>query len=176
MQLVSRSHAIGALAAAGVTLALAPAVALAAGRADSGDLTLLQSAISYELAAIKMYADAVSANLLTPVVANVTNQFSADHAAHRDALIAQVQQGGGTPSTTPAPLQAPDMKTEADFLGFALAGERQIATVYLAAIPQFKNRDLAKLTASILGVDATHIALLTEALKQSPPYPGGFLA
>ena len=173
--MVSRSHAIGALAAAGASLVLAPAVALAAAHADSGDLTLLNTAISLELAAIKMYADAVTANLLTPVVANVTNQFSADHAAHRDALIAQVQQGGGMPSTTPAPLQPPDMKTEADFLTFALAGERQIATNYLAAIPQFKNRDLAKLTASILGVDATHIALLTEALKQSPPYPGGFL-
>jgi len=173
MQFVSRSRAVGALAAVGIFAALRPP---ADARADADDIKLLNNSISLELAAIKMYADAVTANLLTANVANVTNQFAADHTAQRDAIIAQVQQGGGTPATEPAPLQAPTMTTEADFLAFALAGERQLASSYLAAVPQFKNRDLAKLAASILGVDATHVALLSEALRQTPAYPGGFLA
>jgi hypothetical protein len=68
------------------------------------------------------------------------------------------------------------MKTEADFLAFALSTERQLASSYLAAVPQFKNRDLAKTAASILGVDTAHVAVLSEALRQYPPYPGGFVS
>jgi len=176
MVLISRLRALGALTAIGAVAAVRSSAAGAASRADADDVKLLNTAIGLELAAIKMYADAVTANLLTPVVANVTNQFSADHAAHRDALTAQVQQGGQTPTSDPAPLQSPPMKTEADFLAFALSAERQLATTYLSAVPQFRNRDLARIAASILGVDTAHVALLSEALRQTPAYPGGFVA
>jgi hypothetical protein len=87
-----------------------------------------------------------------------------------------MQQNNATVGTDTATLTINPPKTEADVLANALAFEKQLASYYLAAIPQFKNRDLAKTAASILGVDATHVALLAEALRQSPAYPGGFLA
>jgi hypothetical protein len=90
------------------------------------------------------------------------------------ALVALVQQAGQTPSSDTTALEAPAMKAEADLLAFALGIERQLASAYLSSVPQYKNRDFAKTAAAILGVDTTHVALLAEALRQNPAYPGSF--
>ncbi len=172
---ISRASALGAVAALGTVGPLALLPARSADRADPGDVKLLEGALALELAAIAAYAAAATANLSPPVAAVLT-QFSDDHSAHRDAVAALVQQAGQTPVSEPAPL--PDVApphVERDALTGALTLERQLASYYLAAVPEFKNRDLAKTAASILGVDATHVALLAEALRQNPAYPGGFL-
>lgn len=173
---LSRAQVLGGLAAYGILAPLSVRPAGAAAHADSGDIALLNAALGLERAAIKMYGDAVAAALVSPNVANVTNQFSNDHTAQLAALVALIQQDGQIPSSDTTALTTPDMKTEADFLAFALTTERQLASSYLAAVPQFKNRDLAKTAASILGVDTAHVAVLSEALRQYPPYPGGFVS
>jgi hypothetical protein len=173
---LSRAQLLGGLAASAIVAPLGLRPAGAAARADSGDVALLNTAAGLERAAIKMYGDAVAAQLVSVNVATVTNQFSNDHTAQLAALVALLQQDGETPSSDTTVLQTPAMKTEADFLAFALSTERQLASSYLAAVPQFKNRDLAKTAASILGVDTAHVAVLSEALRQYPPYPGGFVS
>lgn len=173
---ISRARALGAVAALGTIGSFALLPARAAEHADPGDLKLLEGALELELAAIKAYGDAAAANLSAPVAATLA-QFSNDHAAHRDALTALVQQAGQTPGTDATTLSInADSHIERDALIGALTLERQLASYYLGAIPEFKNRDLAKTAASILGVDATHVALLSEALRENPAYPGGFLA
>jgi len=173
---LSRAQLLGSLAACGILGPLSVRPAGAAAHADSGDIQLINASIALERAAIKMYGDAAAAHLVSTNVANVTNQFSNYHTAQLGALVALVQQDGQTPSADTTALTAPDMKTEADFLAFALSTERQLASSYLAAVPQFKNRDLAKTAASILGVDTTHVAVLSEALRQYPAYPSGFVS
>lgn len=173
---ISRVSALGAVAALGTVGPLALLPALSAERADPGDVKLLEGALELELAAIKAYGDAAAGNLSAPVAATLM-QFSNDHSAHRDALLALVQQAGQTPGTDAATVPAVvQPQLERDALAGALTLERQLASSYLAAVPEFKNRDLAKTAASILGVDATHVALLSEALRENPAYPGGFLA
>ena len=174
MTSIPRARAVAALAALGIAAPLGARSAGAAERVDAGDVGLLNAAMGLERAAIKIYADAVTANLLSAAVAGVTNQFSADHAAHLSALVALVQQAGQTPSNDTTAVAVPVMKAEADVLAFALGVERQLASTYLAAVPQYKNREYAKTAAAILGVDTTHVALLAEALRQNPAYPGGF--
>jgi rubrerythrin len=171
--MISRAGALGAVTALGMLGPIAIGAASAAG-ADAGDMKLLEGAVELERAAIQAYT--ASASLLSPPVAAVATQFSADHNAQLAALTQLMQQNNATVGTDTATLTINPPKTEADVLANALAFEKQLASYYLAAIPQFKNRDLAKTAASILGVDATHVALLAEALRQSPAYPGGFLA
>jgi hypothetical protein len=174
--MLSRANALGAFTALGLLGPIGLRVAAAADRADPGDMKLLDGAISLERAAIKAYADATAANILSAPVAAVLAQFSNDHAAQRDALAQIMQESGVTPGTDTTVLTLNPPRTEADVMDNALAFERQIASYYLAAIPEFKNRDFAKTAGSILGVDATHVALLSEALRRNPAYPGGFLA
>jgi rubrerythrin len=169
-----------ALLGAGTAVALAGLPLLtsfveAAQDADPADLTRLGSALALEQAAIKAYNDGAATGLLSKPLLAVASGFIADHTAHRDALIAAIRAGGGLPPAASAKLAYPRLKTETDVLRFALAVEEKAANAYLALIPAFADRKLAGFAASILGVETTHVALLSNALGQPGPYPGGFM-
>ncbi len=169
---VSRSKLLAtgtALAAFGPVL-LGPFIA-AAEAADEGDVAILQVAIKLERAGIKAYQDAAATNLLSPPVLAVATGFMKDHMAHRDALIGAVKAAGATPTSETTMLTYPTLATQDDILKFAQSVERQAATTYLSVIPSFKDRGLAKVAGSILGVETTHVAILAYSLKQgTEPY------
>jgi hypothetical protein len=148
---------------------LLTALAAAAQAADPADIDTLNTAIALERAGIKAYADAAATGLLSKPVLALAGRFVADHTAHRDALIGAVLAAGATPSTAPAPIAYPTLATEHDVLAFAQVVEMK------AVIPDLKNRTLAGVAASILGVETTHVALLAEAL-QTRVYASGFVA
>jgi rubrerythrin len=144
--------------------------------ADESDVKILNVAIALERAGIKAYADAARTGLLEKPVLAVATGFMKDHTAHRDALIAAVQQAGGTPTTETAKLTYPELKSQADILKFALSVERQAAATYLSVLSSFKNRALAKTAGAILGVETTHVAVLSQVLGLgTEPYSGGFV-
>jgi hypothetical protein len=147
--------------------------AAAAQAADPADLDTLNTAIALERAGIKAYADA--AHLLTPPVAALAARFVADHTAHRDALIGAVRAAGAVPTDGVAPIVTPPLATERDAIAFALIVEEKAASTYLSVIPDLKNRDLAGVAASILGVETTHVAVLAGALG-TRVYATGFVA
>ena len=140
--------------------------------ATPSDIGLLNGAIELEYAGIKAYTDAFSLNLLSGPVLEIAKGFRADHQAHAAALAAAVRASGGTPTTKTAKLQYPSLKSEADILAFAETVERAAATSYLTDIGKLSNPALAKIMASILGVETTHVATLAGALKQGRPYAG----
>jgi hypothetical protein len=154
---------------------LLTALAAAAQAADPADIDTLNTAIALERAGIKAYADAAATGLLSKPVLALAGRFVADHTAHRDALIGAVLAAGATPSTAPAPIAYPTLATEHDVLAFAQVVEMKAASTYLSVIPDLKNRTLAGVAASILGVETTHVALLAEAL-QTRVYASGFVA
>ncbi|HEY0797842.1 MAG TPA: ferritin-like domain-containing protein [Candidatus Baltobacteraceae bacterium] len=169
---VSRSKllAAGTALAAFGPLLLGPFIS-AAEAADESDIGILQVAIKLERAGIKAYQDAAGTNLLEPGVLAVAKGFMQDHMAHRDALIGAVKAAGDTPTDETTQLTYPPLKTQADILAFAESVERQAASTYLSVIPAFKDRQLAKVAASILGVETTHVAILAYTLKQgTEPY------
>jgi rubrerythrin len=108
---------------------------------------------------------------LSPPVLEVAKGFMADHEAHAAALTAAVKAAGGTPTTATAKLEYPSLKSEAELLAFAEKVERIAATTYLTDIGQLSDPKLAKIMASILGIETTHVAILASALKQGRPYP-----
>jgi len=148
----------------------------AAEAADEGDIKTLNVAIALERAGIKAYTDAAATGLLSKPVLGIATGFMKDHVAHRDALIAAVKHAGAAATTETTKLTYPSLKTQGDILKFALAVERQAASTYLSVIPSFKDRQLAQVSAAILGNETTHVAILAQALGMgTEPYSGGFV-
>ena len=177
MRTLSRSALLGAgSAVALVGIDLMTAFVSAAQNADAGDLAMLNAAIELERAGIKAYDDAAATKLLSPGVLKVALGFRADHIAHRDALIAAVKAGGGTPSAGTAKLDYPALTSEKDVLAFAKTVELKAAATYLSVVPDLKDRSLAQAAASILGVETTHVAALAAALGEARPYANGFVS
>ncbi|HEY8314859.1 MAG TPA: DUF4439 domain-containing protein [Candidatus Baltobacteraceae bacterium] len=177
MSNISRARLLASATAIGVLgLPLLTAFVDAAQNADPADLATLNTAIELERAGIKAYDDAAATKLLSPGVLAVALGFKKDHEAHRDALIAAVKAGGGTPSTATAKLDYPALKSQSDILAFAKTVEERAASTYLSVIPDFKNRALAGVAASILGVETTHVTLLAQALNELPAYKSGFVS
>lgn len=175
MTKISRAALLGAGSAiALVGLPLMTSFVEAAQSADRGDVGMLNAAIELERAGIKAYVDAAGTGLISPGILKIAQGFIADHTAHRDALIAAVVAGGGQPSQGTVKLAYPALKTEADIIRFALVVEEKAASTYLSVIPDFKDRALAGVAASILGVETTHVATLSGALGQ-PAYKSGFV-
>lgn len=170
---ISRNQLLAGGAALSIfTPALVNAMAEAASAATSGDIAILNSEIALENAGVKAYRDAASLNILTPPVLAVAMSFVSDHLAHIGALTAAVKAGGGTPTTETAKLEYPALRTQADILAFAEKVERLAATSYLKDIEELKDPKLSRLMASIMGVETTHVMVLSEALKQPRPYSG----
>ncbi len=157
---LSRAQLLAFGSAAGLIGApLLASLAAAAQTADPADIDSLNVAIALERAGIKAYADGGATGLLTPPVAALAARFVADHTAHRDALIGAV----------------PPLATERDVIAFALVVEEKAASTYLSVIPDLKNRALAGVAASILGVETTHVSALAGALG-TRVYTSGFVA
>jgi rubrerythrin len=173
---ISRPALFGAATAiAAFGMSMMDKLVAAAATADPGDLSSLNSAIELERAGIKAYVDAAATGLVSAPVLVVAKGFMADHAAHRDALIAAVKAGGGTPSDKTAPLNYPSLKSEADILRFAMVVEEKAASTYLSVIPDLKDRNLAQVSAAILGIETMHVSVLQNALKIPSPYKTPFI-
>jgi rubrerythrin len=168
----------------------ATAVALLAGCASRGmatgsestaakDVELLNTALRLEWEAIAAYQVGAESRLLEPGVLAVAVAFQNDHKAHADLLTRTIRQLGGKAAEA-EPVAAYGFRTErltnqAAVLGFAAELEKQAASSYLATVPLFTNRDLAKAAASIMGAEAQHWAVLRSALGQ-PPVAASFIA
>ncbi len=176
MRTFSRSTLLGAGSAiALIGMPLMTRMVDAAQNADPDDLATLNAAIALERAGIKAYTDAAKTGLLSPQILTVAQGFVADHSAHRDALVAAVIAGGGQPTHDTLQLDYPALRSQNDILEFALVVENKAASTYLSVIPDLKNRDLAQVAASILGVETTHISQLSIALGKRV-YPSHFVS
>lgn len=173
---ISRANILGAITVLGVAGPLAFSASRAAGaKIDPADVALLNGLLASAHAGIHLYNGAFEAKILTAPVALALNQFATDYNAHRDLLIGVITAGGGVPVPEAATSQVDPTTTEGSFLAGALSFERQTAGIYLVAIPEFKNRELTKAVASILGVVTAHVALLAEALRENPAFPTSFV-
>jgi hypothetical protein len=154
---------------------LLTSLAQAAAAADPSDIASLNSAIELERAGIKAYHDAAATKLLSAPVLAIAAGFIADHTAHLDALSGAVRAAGATPSAGIAPIAYPPLASEHDIIVFANVVEHKAAATYLSVIPDLKDRQLAAVAASILGVETTHVALLSNVLGLKT-YPSGFVS
>lgn len=162
------------------------AVALLAGReslaaADkanpANDVAILNSALAAELEAIAAYGVGAGSGLLKGPVLALATTFQGHHKQHADVLAGTVKKLGGAPSEAKTKYEFPveTLKTQNDVLRFAAGLEKGAVSAYLAAVPLFKDRELSKAAASILGDEAMHWAVLRQALGEEP-VPAAFVS
>jgi hypothetical protein len=146
----------------------------AAGLAN--DIKILNGGLAAEYQGIAAYQVGAESGLLQKPVLDLAVQFQGHHKAHADLLAATVKQLGGTPVSPKQKYDFPvdQLKSQNDVLRFAAGLEQGAVSAYLAAVPVFDNRDLAKAAASILGDEAMHWAILRQAVGENP-VPAAFV-
>ena len=164
------------------------AVALLAGRDSlaaaaeasanpANDVAILNTALAAELEAIAAYGVGAGSGLLKGAVLTLATTFQGHHKQHADVLAGTVVKLGGKAATAKAQYNFPveTLKTQNDVLRFAAGLEKGAVSAYLGAVPLFKDRELAKAAASILGDEAMHWAVLRQAIGEEP-VPAAFVS
>ena len=153
--------------------------ALAKGSKDAGasDVRILNTALGAELEAIAAYQLGAESGLLKKPALDLAVTFQSQHKEHADLLAKTVKTLGGKPVAAKAKYTFPTdkLKSQEDVLRFASSLEKGAVSAYLGAVPIFNNRDLAKASASILGDEAMHWAILRYVLGE-PPVPSAFVS
>ncbi|SIQ21451.1 Ferritin-like domain-containing protein [Aromatoleum tolulyticum] len=173
----------GALLSASAVALLAGRPALAAeygkkkGADTQSDIRILNTALGAELEAIAAYGVGAGSGLLQKPALDLALQFQGQHKEHADVLAKTVRKLGGTPVEAKSRYEFPteQLKTQADVLGFAAGLEKGAVSAYLGAVPLFRERELARAAASILGDEAMHWAVLRQALGENP-VPAAFVS
>ncbi|MBA5689041.1 ferritin-like domain-containing protein [Rugamonas apoptosis] len=160
------------------------AVALLAGRdalaakgaATPSDIQILNTALGAELEAVAAYQLGADSGLLLKPTLDLAVTFQGHHKAHAGILSSTIIKLGGKPVEAKAKYNFPvdTLKTQTDVLRFAAGLEKGAVSAYLGAVPLFRDRELAKAAASILGDEAMHWAVLRNALGEEP-VPAAFM-
>jgi rubrerythrin len=153
------------------------ALAQKSGDGQAGDVRILNTALSAELEAVAAYQVGAESGLLEKPVLALASQFQGHHKEHADVLAKTIRKLGGKPVEAKSNYEFPTsgLKNQADVLRFAAGLEKGAVSAYLGAVPLFKQRDLAKAAASILGDEAMHWAVLRNALGENP-VPSAFVS
>lgn len=135
-----------------------------------GDIDILQTALALEHEGIAAYTIAASSGLLMPEVIKIASVFLGHHKDHRDRLANLVRTAGGHPvdAKTDAQyikdLNLGALKSQGDVLALATQLEMGAASAYVGQIAGLKDRTLASILASIGADEASHWAVLNNAI------------
>jgi len=169
------------LAAAGAGTAFAALLSTKAFADQAGDVQILQTAASIENLAVATYTVALTLPFIGGDAANgVVKAFATttmqQHQQHAQAFNAAISQLGGKQQTNPDPalLQVvnnakPGLTGPGPVVALALELEQGAAETYVANVAALSDANARKVTASIMGVEAQHAAILraVQALVQA---------
>lgn len=180
----------GAVAATAFGAALMAVAASPAFAAGSMDVQMLQTAASIENLAVSTYKTAltlpyIGGSAANPVVKAFAQTTMGQHQDHADAFNAAAKTLGGQAQTNPDPKYVPVVNsavasiTKASASAGALAVvnlaqtlENVAAETYVSYCSKFGDSNAKKVTASIMGVEAQHVAVLNAVaalLKAGAP-------
>ncbi len=160
------------LGAAGAGAVLATLLAGKAFASQPADVQILQTAASIEVLAVATYQTALTLPFIGGSSANgVVKAFAqmtmSQHSQHEQAFNAAIAQLGGKQQTNPDPAllkvvnQAkPGLTGPAQVVALALELEQGAAETYVANMAALSDANAKKVTASIMGVEAQHAAIL----------------
>jgi hypothetical protein len=160
------------LGAAGAGAALATLLAGKAFASQPSDIQILQTAASIETLAVATYQTALTLPFIGGSSANgVVRAFAqmtmSQHAQHQQAFNAAIAQLGGKQQTNPDPVllqvvnkAKPGLTGPGPVVALALELEQGAAETYVANVSALSDANAKKVTASIMGVEAQHAAIL----------------
>jgi rubrerythrin len=174
----TRREALGAAAVASAgALVFGARTAMAAG---TGDEQTLLGAVQLEQAAVATYKAGIASGALNAATTKTFTTFAAQEQAHLDAVSKLLQSLGGVVPQPPAADQVKvggrspaDLRSQADWVGFANDLEHQTIAGYYAAQGTLKRAEYLQVTASIMANEGQHLAILREAMNR-PPVPNAF--
>ena len=168
----------GLLAATGVIAAIADYIGSPAFAASGTDVQVLQTASSIEVLAVSTYKTAlglpyIGGSSANPVIKAFATTTMGQHADHLAAFQSATTSLGGTKQTKPDPAfvpvadkavaaitKAPASQGALLVVALALELENIAAETYVNNMSLLTNASAKKLTASIMGVEAQHVAIL----------------
>ncbi len=145
-----------------------PSPSGAASSFGTGDVGILNYALTLEYLEAEFYAKGVQGNFLGDDAKYIT-PIAAHEAAHVQALTATLQKLGATPATKPT-FKFPDgtFTDKATFLKTAVTFEETGVKAYHGQVTKVQNPDILGAAASIAGVESRHASVLNLILKQKP--------
>ncbi|MBI4851321.1 MAG: ferritin-like domain-containing protein [Acidobacteria bacterium] len=135
------------------------------------DVGIANMAIQLEQRAINTYLGLKKEKILVNKnLLDVTQQFSDDHVAHRDALVKAVKALGGEPANYKGlgtfPIPATILKKESEAVRYGMALELIASKVYFDAFKdKLKTPEGRNLIINILSVETQHVGVLRTVLK-----------
>lgn len=166
----------GVLAAAGLGTAMAALLASPAFADKTMDVQMLQTAASIENLAVATYATALTLDFIggasaNPVVKTFAERTKAQHQEHADAFNAASTRLDGKAQDQPDPVllgvvnnAKPSLTGPEQVVDLAIELEDGAAQTYVANTGTYSNRNARAVAASIMGVEAQHVAIL-KAVK-----------
>jgi hypothetical protein len=164
----------GALAAGAFygTASVAPFVSQALAAEESGDVGILNFALTLEYLEADFYNVKGKAVGLSGEARKYAREFGAEEAAHVTALGAAIKQLGGKPVAKPTfVFPATNEKT---FLALASVLENTGVGAYNGAAPSLKSKAVLASAGSIVQIEARHAAAIDLLIGKSPTPNEGF--
>lgn len=167
---LSRSDVIlkGALAAGAIcgTAMVSPFVRKALAMSESGDVGILNFALTLEYLEAKFYEEAKSRAKAKGELKSLVNLLAEDEQQHVEALAATVKKLGGKPVAEPK--FNFEYSDTAGFLKLAQTFEDTGVGAYNGAGPMIKSKEVLAAAGGIVQVEARHAAAIRLQNKEEP--------
>jgi hypothetical protein len=145
--------------------------ASAATSSSSGDLGILNYALTLEYLEADFYHRGVGAHLLSGRELDLVTPIAAHEAAHVSAITAAIKAAGGTPVAKPTiTYPSSTFSSRTKFLATASQFEELGVTAYHGQVPLIASGQVLNAAASIAGVESRHAAILAD-LTGGQPFP-----
>ncbi|MEA2334802.1 MAG: hypothetical protein QOG40_1292 [Solirubrobacteraceae bacterium] len=138
----------------------------------TGDLGILNYALTLEYLETEFYSKVVAAGLFKGKVGNLIKTFGAQEASHVAALKAAVEKLGGTPAADPMGKFPITSATQVAQLAYKV--ENLGAAAYLGQAAKIQSPDVLASALAIHSVEARHAATLGTLVKKSVTPQGAF--
>jgi rubrerythrin len=140
--------------------------------ASSGDLAILNYALTLEYLETGFYEKVVESGLFSGKVASLIKTFGGQEKTHVEALKGAVEKLGGTPAANPNGKFPITSATQVAELAYTV--ENLGASAYLGQAPNIQSPEILATALAIHSVEARHAATLGTLVKKSLTPDGAF--
>jgi rubrerythrin len=152
--------------------AAAPASTATTASSATGDLAILNYALTLEYLETEFYSKVVASGLFNGKVGGLIKTFGAQEATHVEALKGAVEKLGGTPVSKPQGKFPITSATQVAELAYTV--ENLGAAAYLGQAAKIQNPEVLASALAIHTVEARHAATLGTLVKKSVTPQGAF--
>jgi rubrerythrin len=140
--------------------------------ASTGDLAILNYALTLEYLETGFYEKVVASGLFSGKVASLVKSFGGQEKTHVEALKGAVEKLGGTPAANPNGKFPITSATQVAELAYTV--ENLGASAYLGQAPNIQSPEILATALAIHSVEARHAATLGTLVKKSLTPDGAF--